>query len=261
MSVKKPSQPADNYIKDERRRETLEKRGGGGGGRSAFSPFSRWPSVVRVHRLLHGLSYTLSRARGGKSETQNGPSIQEVGTWIKSERGQRLGDRAISDLERGGSGRYRPRSPLLVTLPRSVVSYNGFLACPSSHPNSYIPDYAWPRSANNRSGDLAKVGKSFEVGFFLPSLLPSFLPSFLSSFVSFFLPFFLENLSRLAGYLFLPFFLSSFLLGKSFEVGEISLPSFLPSFLPFFLSSFLLGKSFEIGGISLPSFLSSFLPS
>ena len=259
MSVKKPSQPADNYIKDERRRETLEKRGGGG--RSAFSPFSRWPSVVRVHRLLHGLSYTLSRARGGKSETQNGPSIQEVGTWIKSERGQRLGDRAISDLERGGSGRYRPRSPLLVTLPRSVVSYNGFLACPSSHPNSYIPDYAWPRSANNRSGDLAKVGKSFEVGFFLPSLLPSFLPSFLSSFVSFFLPFFLENLSRLAGYLFLPFFLSSFLLGKSFEVGEISLPSFLPSFLPFFLSSFLLGKSFEIGGISLPSFLSSFLPS
>ncbi|KAM0734631.1 hypothetical protein ACS0PU_011450 [Formica fusca] len=30
---------------------------------------------------------------------QNGPSIDQVGIWIKSKRGQRLGNRAISDLE------------------------------------------------------------------------------------------------------------------------------------------------------------------
>lgn len=77
---------------------TTRNRKRRGGGRRGVHPFSGWRSVAhRVHRFV------VRRARGGKSETQNGPSIQEVGTWIKSERGQRLGDRAISDLERGGS--------------------------------------------------------------------------------------------------------------------------------------------------------------
>jgi len=35
-----------------------------------------------------------------RRRTQNGPSYDEVGIWIKSKPGQRLGDRAISDLGR-----------------------------------------------------------------------------------------------------------------------------------------------------------------
>ncbi|KYN15091.1 hypothetical protein ALC57_12633 [Trachymyrmex cornetzi] len=37
---------------------------------------------------------------------QNGPSTDEVGIWIKSKRGQRLGNRAISDLEESRSPPY-----------------------------------------------------------------------------------------------------------------------------------------------------------
>lgn len=89
-------------IKDDGRRRGTEKRRRRGGRRrrrvSVLQVAKRGACTPFVTRFVV--------ARGGKSETQNGPSIQEVGTWIKSERGQRLGDRAISDLERGGSGRY-----------------------------------------------------------------------------------------------------------------------------------------------------------
>lgn len=59
MSVKKPSQPADNYIKDERRRETLEKRGGEEeeeGARSLRSPGGQAWCVYTV-------CYTVCRTR------------------------------------------------------------------------------------------------------------------------------------------------------------------------------------------------------
>lgn len=46
-----------------------------------------------------GRTGEITDAREGRKRTQNGPSTDEVGIWIKSKRGQRLGDRAISDLE------------------------------------------------------------------------------------------------------------------------------------------------------------------
>lgn len=41
----------------------------------------------------------ITTGREDRRKMQNGPSIDQVGIWIKSKRGQRLGNRAISDLE------------------------------------------------------------------------------------------------------------------------------------------------------------------
>lgn len=43
---------------------------------------------------------------GERRKMQNGPSSDEVGIWIKSKRGQRLSNRAISDLEESRSPPY-----------------------------------------------------------------------------------------------------------------------------------------------------------
>ncbi|CAL1676430.1 unnamed protein product [Lasius platythorax] len=50
---------------------------------------------------------------------QNGPSIDQVGIWIKSKRGQRLGNRAISDLE---ESRSRSNTPNTSAFPSAFVT-------------------------------------------------------------------------------------------------------------------------------------------